>query len=280
MYWHIEPPRNPPAFIVLVWDSRHLGSKLKPGGSYWEDNPTAHKENQKTKKHWNSLPRLNSSCIPCGLGPQVQPWDFLQSCFPHIRILNKANLVTSCSGVFMRRLFSLGDHASCTEWSAMSASSTNKHSSQVIGIVVWTWGRSIMFFLLHLLVWKTELNKISSFFHEGGLVSDTCLNELFIQMRNYMKPTWESESATASIILNIFRTSAKQNEKLLNLKCQQSKECSGGSKKRKWWECISRHLQVYWCQKIFKHWSEGFHFEQVKLSELACLPLWDKKRNL
>lgn len=116
---HIEPPRNPPAFIVLVWDSRHLGSKLKPGGSYWEDNPTAHKENQKTKKHWNSLPRLNSSCIPCGLGPQVQPWDFLQSCFPHIRILNKANLVTSCSGVFMRRLFSLGDHASCTEWSAM-----------------------------------------------------------------------------------------------------------------------------------------------------------------
>ena len=131
-------------------------------------------------------------------------------------------MVTSCSGVFMRRLFSLGDHASCTEWSAMSASSTNRHSSKVIDIVVWTWCRSVMFLLLHLLVLKTELNKISSFYCEGGLVSDTCLNELFIQMRNYTKPTWESASATASTILNnIFRSSAKQNENLLNVPAVQ-----------------------------------------------------------
>lgn len=61
-------------------------------------------------------------------------------------------------------------------------------------------------------------------------------------MRNYMKPTWESASATASTILkNIFRTSAKQNENLLNLKCQQSKEHSGGWQKK---EVVRMYKQI------------------------------------
>lgn len=146
--WHREPPRNSSAFLVLVWVSRLLDSKLKTWGAYWGHNPLAHRK----KKHWNSLSRLKSSCISCGSGPQVQSSIFLWSCFPHISVLNIAKLVTSGSRVFMRRFISLGDHASCCMVNHVSIQHQQTYLSNVTGILVWTKRRSTSFFLFCLLV--------------------------------------------------------------------------------------------------------------------------------